>query len=298
MPPKVTVIMRTKNSAASIVHALSSLFSQHIHSFDLVVVDSGSTDETLELVGQFPCRVLHVAPESYFPGPVLNWATEQTDGDVVIFQNSDVLLLAPDCLEALLEPLDRPEVQATFARQVPRPEAHPWVQRDYETAFPTCGDSPDWLPLSLPLAAVRRSALKLQPFYSEAWGSEDTHWGERAKARGWEVVYTPRAVVMHSHNYTVRQLYGRRFIEGEADAFIYGDELTLPIMVGRIVKSFAADMLFQLRRLDLRGLTMSPIRRSVYHWGYLKGHRLGTRRRAGSDANASIGQQAVLSRYD
>ena len=74
----------------------------------------------------------------------------------MVFQNSEVVPLGPEALERLLAPLEAGEADATFARQLPRPEADTWVRRDYAVAFPPSGDTPPWMTYSLPLAAMIR----------------------------------------------------------------------------------------------------------------------------------------------
>lgn len=296
--PTVSVIVRTKNSYPEIVQALGALYSQDMDGFEVIVVDSGSTDRTLEFVRGTPARIIEIKPEDYFPGRVLNMAVAQCRGSIVVFQNSDVIPLSQKVLRRLLEPFRSPAVQAAFARQVPRPEAETWVRRDYAAAFPASGSAPDWLPYSLPLAAMRRSAWEVLPFYDSAWGSEDTEWGVRARERGMGVRYVPLAVVMHSHNYTLRQLFGRRFIEGEADAFIYGGRPSLIRAVRNTVSSFARDLKAHLSARDLAGILRAPLRRGVYHWAYFRGNSHGFGRRVSGNGNAEFGQRVVLSRYE
>ena len=296
--PSVTVIMRSKNSADTIGQALAGLFAQRYDDVELLVVDSGSTDRTLEIVRQYPARLIEIAASDYYPGPVLNLAIAESRTDLVVFQNSDVVPLTPDALRALVAPFGDPAVQATFGRQVPRPEAHTWVRRDYAAAFPASGDAPSWLPYSLPFAAMRKSAWQSRPFYADAWGSEDTEWGAWARRAGHPVAYVPGAAVMHSHNYALRQLFGRRFIEGEADAFVPGTSGSALGQARRALTAVARDVAWHLRAGDLRGLVQSPARRAVYHWAYYRGYRHGAARRARGDRDASVGQQVVLSRYE
>jgi rhamnosyltransferase len=296
--PSVAVIMRSKNAGHTIGQALAGLMAQVGVDYELLVVDSGSTDDTLDIVRRFPCRVIEIPASAYVPGPVLNMAIGATQAPIVVFQNSDVLPTSQHALARLVAAFDDPQVQATFGRQEVRPEAHGWVRRDYAAAFPTAGAAPDWLPYSLPFAAMRRTAWEEQPFYDAAWGSEDTEWGTRARARGWTVRYVPGATVMHSHNYTLRQLYGRRFIEGEADAFIYGRPLGLVASAGRWVKALARDLWWHLREGPRHEALTVPARRFVYHWSYWRGHAHGVARRRRGDGDVSVGQHAVLSRYD
>jgi len=56
---------------------------------------------------------------------------------------------------------------------------------------------------------------------SDAWASEDTEWGNWAKENGYNIKYVKNAILMHSHNYSLIQIYGRKFVEGEGDVFIY-----------------------------------------------------------------------------
>jgi len=296
MKRKVTIIMRSKDSAWVIGQALSGLFSQARKDFELLVVDSGSQDATLDIVSRFPCRLLRIEAKAYFPGAVLNRAIREATGDVIVFQNSDVVPLTPDALERLLAPIERGEADATFARQLPRPEAHTWVRRDYAVAFPERGEAPPWMTYSLPFAAMTREAWLKHPFYEEAWGSEDTEWGHWARDHGLRVRYVPGALVMHSHNYTLKQLYGRRFIEGEADAFILRDRATVLGLARRVGASWARDALAHLQARDAAGLALSVPRRLVYHWAYLKGHAWGEERLRRGNTDASVGQQVVLRR--
>jgi len=296
--PLVTVIVRTKNSRDTIAQALNGLFSQTFQDFELLVVDSGSTDGTLDVVSSYPCEILRIEAHEYYPGPVLNRAIARSATPVVVLQNSDVVPLGVHALERLLEPLRSGRAQASFARQRPRPEAHTWVRADYERAFPAQGPAPAWLPYSLPLAAMLKSSWLDQPFYDDAWGSEDTEWGTRARERGIRIEYVPEAEVMHSHNYTLAQLYGRRFIEGEADAFIVPRPHSALATLGRLAGSLKSDLEAHLKAGDLRGILASPGRRAVYHWAYHKGRRLGERRARTGDRDASTGQKVVLDRYE
>lgn len=290
---KVTVIMRTKNSEMVVGQALSSLFSQDYRGFHLIVVDSGSTDRTLEIVRRFPSRLIVIEASDYFPGRVLNMAVREAHGEILVFQNSDCVLLGPCVLRLLVEAVEKGAV-ASFARQIPRPDAWPHVRFEYAKAFPREGEAPPWLPLSLPFAAIRKQALLEQPFYEDAWGSEDTAWGVLAKARGWKICYVPEALVMHSHNYSLRALYGRRFIEGEADAFIFQKKVSFALSMAKGVVRALRDLVVAASARHPRDLFLALPRRTLESIGYWRGNRLGNQRRQGAKIGAEIGKRVAL----
>ena len=133
--PKIAIIMRSKNSDWVIANTLAALHSQDFQDYDLILVDSGSTDTTLEIASFYDCRLIHIEPGDYYPGKVLNQAIEHCQADIVVFLNSDAVLLRDDSLSNLLDAFNDPGTVAAFGRQLPRPEAHQWVKRDYATAF-------------------------------------------------------------------------------------------------------------------------------------------------------------------
>jgi len=102
---------------------------------------------------------------------------------------------------------------------------------------------------------------------------------------------------MHSHNYTLRQLYGRRFIEGEADVFILDRVPSLPRLALRALGQTIRDWREDLREGALSDLPVAPIRRAVDAWAYGLGTRHGLRRRRLGDPDIRHGQRVVLLRH-
>lgn len=292
--PYVSIIMRSKNSDWVIDQALSALYSQNYKDFELIIVDSGSTDKTLEIVKQYPCRLFQIDPSEYFPGKVLNDAIKKARGEIIVFQNSDVVPLGPKTLGRLISTFQKPAVMAAFCRQVPRPEAKSWVRCDYAKSFPVCEKAPSWITLSLPMAAMRKNVWEKHPFYTEAWASEDTEWGHWAKTNGHEIKYVSNAAVMHSHNYSLKQLHGRRYVEGEADAFIYKRKYPIIKLIQCYVRSCVQDIWWQCKHFDFLDMLFIPLRRLVYHLSYYKGHRFGEKRRDQKNVDMSTGQNIVL----
>jgi len=299
--PLISIIMRTKNSEDTLAESLSSLFQQSEQDFELIIVDSGSVDQTLAIASHYPHRLFRIAPEDYFPGKVLNAAAEKARGKYLVFQNSDVILMGRDALQQLIAPLEETaSLNATFARQVPRPEADLWVREDYAKAFPAQSPAPPWMHYSLPFAAMRREVWLDHPFYSWAWGSEDTEWGLRQRQRAPEsIAYVPRCEVMHSHNYTFAQIHGRRFIEGEADAWMQRGQkrVSLNYKLLRAGLQALRDVQTAVRQRQLQAACYALPRRLYWEWAHEQGFKHGERRLKDQSLGAEQGQRTVLSSH-
>lgn len=297
MNPPVTVIMRTKNVEHIIGQTMKCLFSQDYTDFALHVVDSGSTDDTLQIVNSFPCTISQIDEKEYIPGAVLNSAIEDTHSKYIVFLNSDTLLLSPHALNKLITACESTDADAAFARQVPYPDAYTWVQHDYERSFPPHPPAPPWITLSLPFAVIRRSAWEEHHFSTRAWASEDTEWGHWAHTNNKIIMYIPDVIVMHSHNYSLRQIYGRQFVEGEADAFIYNKKASVFAILYAYFKAVARDKWYHIKKGDICGAAFTPIRRAVYFYACYKGLKHGVKRLTSNNNDISHGQSVILTHY-
>ena len=213
--------MRAHNDMPLVAQTLAGLARQRC-SFELVVFDDASVDGTRQEAEKYTDRVLPVPGGAYVPGRVLNRGMEVSAGEFVIFLNSDCVPQHDGWLERLLAGFSDERVAAVFGRQIPRPDCHPLYARDLETAF---GDGSLQARFrhcfSMAVSAIRRSVWEQLRFDEGLQYSEDIDWTWRARQRGYAVRYVPEAVVMHSHNYSLRQLYRRQFGEGRAEAVIF-----------------------------------------------------------------------------
>jgi len=198
----------------------------------------------------------------------------------VVFVNSDVVLLDEYAIKRLIEPLEDPKTAASFGRQIVRPEADLWVRHDYARAFPDTGEKPEWMHYSLPIAAMKKSAWELQPFYMDAWGSEDTHWAVQIKKKGYKIAYVKEAIAMHSHNYTLKQLASRRRIEGETDVYIYPEKsVSFFSTLRSLAGSSLRESLYYITNKKIFGIPYLLLNRIVYAWHYYKGFKHASRNR-------------------
>ena len=277
---ETTIILRTFNNDDIVGQTLKALSSQSYKDYELLVVDSGSTDNTLKIVSSYEHRLIKVKKEDYHPGIVLNNAVSKANTGLIVFLNSDTVMLHKNCLRTLINELKDEETSAVYARQVARPEANPWVRRDYEIAFPKDKDSPSWMYYSLPLSGIKKAVWEKNKFYTEAWASEDTKMGVDLTEKGFKIKYLPNVIAMHSHNYTLKQIYNRRFVEGEADAYIFSKRSSVASMLKSYVSSLINDSIYHLKSFEIKELFFSFLRRFIYQYAYYKGNKNGEKRKS------------------
>ncbi len=220
----VSVLVRCRNDAAFLVRTLDALVAQECpFPHEVLVCDDGSTDGTDAILRARPeVRLVARPAGAYRPGRTLNALVRAARGEVVVFNNADAVPLDRHWLANLVAPLAGGSADATFANQLPRPDATPPVRKDSERAFGDGSVSAQWPRFfSLASSAARRDDLLAHPFDEDLLYSEDVEWANRRA--GFRRRYVPTARVEHSHNYTSAQLARRFYGEGNAEAQIFGD---------------------------------------------------------------------------
>lgn len=220
----ISIIMRSKNEMPWLEQTLDMLNRQSRKDFELICVDSGSTDGGWDVLKKsIASKVYQIPANSYVPGKVLNEAICHAKGDFIVFNNADAIPLHEDWLQNLVSPLEAdPELAAVYANQIPRKDAIPPVRKDYLRAFGDGKTAARWRHFfSLASSAVRADVIRTHPFNDTLQYSEDIEWSWRIKHLGLRIAYVEDARVEHSHNYTLNQIAKRYRGEGSAEAVIY-----------------------------------------------------------------------------
>ena len=73
-------------------HLLDSIFKQAIDDMEVLIVDDCSTDNTVEIAGQYPTRIIKM-DKNGGPAKARNKGVEEAGGDIIFFLDSDVVVL-------------------------------------------------------------------------------------------------------------------------------------------------------------------------------------------------------------
>jgi rhamnosyltransferase len=218
-----SIILRSFNEGWALCDTLAALRAQNHRNWELIVIDSGSSDGSVDLIRQArPRHFIQIAPGDYRPGRVLNEGMRLARHKHAIFLNADATPQGPGWLRPLVEALLDPQVAAVFGRQLPRPDCQAVFAHDYERCFGPRRESSRWAHFfSLASSGIRRDIWQSRGFDERLQYSEDDDYTRWARARGWRVAYVPESAVMHSHNYTPAQAWRRAFGEGRALAAVW-----------------------------------------------------------------------------
>lgn len=212
----VSIVLRSFNEAWALRHTLPALRAQNYRAWELIVIDSGSTDGSVELIrAARPAHFVSIASEDYNPSRVMNHGMQLARHELGIFLNADATPIDDNWLRPLVQALREPGTAAAFSRQVPRPGCRAVFAHDYERCFGPQRESAHWDHFfSMVGSGIRREVWQQRGFLEEMQYSEDEEYTRWCRAAGYRIAYCPDSVVMHSHNYTPRQAFKRAF--GEA----------------------------------------------------------------------------------
>jgi rhamnosyltransferase len=221
--PFVSIVMRSFNEAWALKETLPAMQRQEYRNWELVVIDSGSTDGSIELLrAAEPAHLVQIQPHEYVPGRVINCGVGLAKSEYVIFINADATPQGANWLRPLVNALLDSQTAAAFGRQVPRPDCRAVYAHDYERCFGENRESAQWDHFfSMASSGIRKDIWARRKFAETITYSEDDEWTRWCRAQGFKIAYVPESIAMHSHNYAPAQAYKRSFGEAQALAYVW-----------------------------------------------------------------------------
>ncbi|MFC2155643.1 glycosyltransferase family 2 protein [Acidobacteriota bacterium] len=263
----VSIIIPARNEADNIAACLKAILNQETDlSVEIILIDSGSTDDTGEIVKQFPAvKLITIKPEEFGHGKTRNLGAGHSKGDYIVFLNADAIPADKNWLHPLIGNLHDDKKKATagvYSRHVPKKGCHLYMARDILKSMPEhrfVTDRSkyfDFMIFSTVSCAVRREIWQRFPFAERIVIAEDQDWAKRVLDEGFKIVYEPGSQVYHSHNYSLNELFAiKRRIGGTERKFknrFCAATVGFLLIVGRIVIKTAGDILFILFRRKRR----------------------------------------------
>lgn len=208
-----TVIVRSKNAVRTIERTLEALRGQTVRP-EILVVDSGSVDGTLEVARRLADRVIQTPPEEFTFGRALNIGAREAGGAFHFALSSHCLPERADWIERSLAHYERADVAATCgARSFPDGTA---VESVFYQDLEHARAHPQW-GFSNHASSWRADVWSRFPFDEQIPAAEDREWSWRVLAAGFTIVFDPALWVDLSHRWkSAREAYRRARLEWPA----------------------------------------------------------------------------------
>ena len=251
----VGVVIPTYNGGPLFDEVLARVSDQETDfPYEVLCIDSGSRDETHEIIAKHGARRIVIEPCTFNHGLTRNRGIEEIGTDLVALLVQDATPADGKWLASLVRGFERSDrVAGTWARQIPRPHCNPfmrerleqWMGSRSEPEIQSLASHEEFLSLQ-PIERLQRIAFDdvssmvsreawLEHPYERRDFGEDIDWSKRVLHAGWKIVFEPDAAVIHSHDNSVLYEFRR----------LYCDHQNLRDMVGLTLVSKPFDVVRQ-----------------------------------------------------
>ncbi len=217
-----SLVIRAYNEARHLPRLLEGVRQQTIKDVELILVDSGSMDDTVKIAESYGAKIVHIQPADFTFGRSLNLGMAAATRELVAIASAHVYPVYPDWLERLLEPFADSSLGLSYGKQRGMDTTKYSEHQIFARWFPETSERRQNHPFcNNANAAVRKSAWEKHPYDETLTGLEDLAWGVWAQSQGYGISYIAEAEIIHIHNETPKGVFNRYRREAMAFKRIY-----------------------------------------------------------------------------
>jgi len=197
--PRVSFVIRTKDESMWIGKVLQCLMDQTFRDFEIIIVDSGSTDKTLEIVKKFPIRLIQIKPEEFNYSYALNLGISKANGKYISIISGHSIPVSDSWLSDGLKNFKDGKVAAVtgYCSSVPIGYLSRRLGRLFFKHYQKRLNFNPWMTNTNSL--VRKDLWEKYPFDEKLPECEDYDWASEMISRGYNVIKDPKFSIFHSH---------------------------------------------------------------------------------------------------
>jgi rhamnosyltransferase len=290
--PQVSIVIRTRNEARFIGATLKRIFDQATTlNYEIIVVDSGSTDDTLAIARQYPVRLFEIAPIEFTYGYALNYGARLARSDCIVNLSAHCIPVDSCWLDQLITPLlSDHTVAATYGKQVPIRGHNPFEERATLDAFAIQRNGRIKAIFSNANCAIRRKVWETHPFDEKAPFAEDFIWATQVSSDEFRIEYVEGASVFHSHAFDIR-FWSKRYYDNALlnqylqSVYNFTYPWQQPRLQMRNIPNIARDLITESVELGLffvknkyyRYIPIIPVEFLLRHYFSNKGRRMAAK---------------------
>jgi rhamnosyltransferase len=274
----VSIVIRVFNEEKHIGRLLFGVTQQTYPNPEIILVDSGSTDKTLDVASRFPVKMIHIQPEDFTFGRSLNMGVAAANGDIVIITSAHCYPVYPDWIDQLIKPFIDANVGLTYGRQKGGETNYYSEHQFFRKYFPENSVSQQSHPYAHNAnAAIRRELWLRQPYNENLTGLEDLAWSSWIMDEGYSIAYVAEAEVVHSHQETYSQVQNRYRREAIAlKQILPQSKFSFKDFLKMWISTSLSDAIQAKRdKVLLKQWRSIVVFRLMQYWGTLQGFRYG-----------------------
>lgn len=256
---RVSAVIRALNEGKHIGRLLKGLEQQTVKPDEIILVDSGSTDDTVAIAEAAGCKIVHIAKNEFSFGRALNRGCAAATGDILLFASAHVYPVYNTFVEHIVGAFERDGVAIAYGRQVGDERTKFSESRVMLKWFPNQNIWDQGHPFSNNAnAAVLKSVWQDTPYDETLTGLEDLDFAKKALDGGYKIAYVADAPVVHVHEETWSTIRNRYRREAMAYArIVKGSGMSLQRALGLAVSNIASDYRVALKAHLLRSNALS-----------------------------------------
>lgn len=201
-----SIIIRAYNQEKYIGKLLYGISVQTVKDYEIILIDSGSTDGTINIAKTYNAKIIHIPPDKFTFGRALNLGIKKAKGKYCILISSHTYPIRKDWLENLIKMLNKRKTALVYGKQ----------RGDKRSKFSEGQIFLKWFPehsvqkqdnpfCNNANAAIKRRIWKKFPYNEELSGLEDLDWAKRVMKKGYNIAYCAEAEIIHIHEESYRQ---------------------------------------------------------------------------------------------
>ena len=271
--PRVSVLVCAYNAERTIDRCLASLAALNYPDYEVIVVNDGSRDRTLEIAEGFGfCRIISQPNKGL--SVARNVGAEAASGEIIAYTDSDCVA-DPDWLNYLVAKMETSHLAACGGPNFPPPEdalvpavvavapggpTHVLISDEVAEHIAGCNMAFD--------RAALMSLGGFDPIYRTAGDDVDICW--RFQNAGYVIGFSPAAVVWHFRRNTVSAYCNQQRGYGKAEALVYAKHpfrfnlFGQAKWLGRIYGDLSASLLLSRRPVIYSGVFGRGLFQTMY----------------------------------